>query len=462
MSFVQLIPDEPCVEVDLLPERKRLIEQIAHAVAFSDPPLVVGVHGDWGSGKTSFLHSLKYELSGLRPNLHGADKLPEKKGISHVVPIWFEAWRYQYESTPVVALLHEIRAQLSFGQKFLLESKKLSEIAIRGALLSIEDVTKKIGFQASKIQQAGENWERENLAATLPSAQLREFLDDALSKLLGDVDGHDRRLVVFIDDLDRCEPETAFRLLESLKVYLHLRRCVFVLGINQREVERALAKVMPSGNKDAAQDSAELTIRAHEYLEKICANVWHLPLVPLERQTDLINAWLTGKLPDDFLAKVVELIRDHDYLPANARRIKAFANSLLRHYMARVDEKKALAPSPEDAPLTCIIAALQQFHPHLWRHVESEPEFLLELQAFASGSLDKPPAAGTGGRRRASDLHPELAALELPNEGKPDAKGNLAFTSRFADHAYGNVLHCQRLLASFKFTRDQVRKHLGR
>lgn len=462
MSFVKLIPDEPCVEVGLLPERKRLIEQIAHAVAFSEPPLVVGVHGDWGSGKTSFLHCLKYELSGVRPNLPGADKLPQKVGFSHVVPIWFEAWRYQHESAPVVALLHEIRAQLSFGQKFLVESGKLTEVTIRGALLSIEDLTKKIGFQTSKIQKAGETWERDHLAATLPSAQLREFLDEALGKLLGDVDNRDRRLVVFIDDLDRCEPETAFRLLESLEVYLHLRRCVFVLGLNQREVERALAKVMPSGNKDAAQDSAELTIRAHEYLEKICANVWHLPLVPLDRQIDLVRTWLTGNLSDEFLAAVLDLIRDHEFLPANTRRIKAFANTLLRHYKVRVDVENASVPSPEEAPLMCIFAALQQFHPHLWRHVESEPEFLFELQNFARGSLNDPPVTGIGGRRRAGDLHPELAALELPNDGNPDGMGNIGFTSRFADLAYGNVLHCQRLLASFTFTREQVRTHLGR
>ncbi|GAA5483404.1 KAP family P-loop NTPase fold protein [Haloferula sargassicola] len=456
MSMLQLISDEPCLDIEHLPERKRLIEQIAHAVANSDPPLVVGVHGDWGSGKTSFLHALQYHLSGRCPQNPAAGE----GGVAHphIVPIWFEAWRYQHESAPVVALLHEIRSQLSFGQKFLTSAGKMSEVAIRGALMSIEDVTKKIGFQASKIQEAGEAWERENLATALPSAQLREFLDEALGKLLGEEEdsGKDRRLVVFIDDLDRCEPETAYRLLESLKVYLNLRRCVFVLGLNQREVERALAKVMPSNRNG----SADLMIRAHEYLEKICANVWHLPLVSPAAQETLLREWLGDQLDDEFIEAVIALLHAHQFLPANARRIKAFANALLRLYQSGVNDETSTAPSSSDAPLMCIIACLQQFHPRLWRHVESEPGFFFELHGFARGS-DKKARLGPGQIYENSYLHPELAALELPGEGKVGQQGSVEFETRFTDLAYGNVLHCQRLVANAGVNLNDLKTFLG-
>jgi pantothenate kinase-related protein Tda10 len=44
--------------------REALLEQVAREIATGNPPLVFGIHGDWGSGKTSFLCKLEHELTG--------------------------------------------------------------------------------------------------------------------------------------------------------------------------------------------------------------------------------------------------------------------------------------------------------------------------------------------------------------------------------------------------------------
>jgi hypothetical protein len=94
-----------------------------------------GIHGDWGAGKTSFLHQLQLYLTGECPQqsreavdqIQGAGQ-PVGHHAAHVTVVWFEAWRYQQEQAPIVALLQEIRTQLPWYSKALSETRKLGEV----------------------------------------------------------------------------------------------------------------------------------------------------------------------------------------------------------------------------------------------------------------------------------------------------------------------------------------------
>lgn len=115
----------------------------------------------------------KADVRRAQPGVKPGDTVGEVgvggKHSDRTTVVWFEAWRYQHERAPIVALLQEIRTQLPWYSKALEESRKLGDVTVRGALLALEDLTKRIGIQASKIQEAGERWEEENLARRLPS-----------------------------------------------------------------------------------------------------------------------------------------------------------------------------------------------------------------------------------------------------------------------------------------------------
>ncbi len=96
-------------------DRRNLMVRVANEIATGKAPMVLGVHGDWGAGKTSFLCQFERSLSGR------STVVPEAAAQATMYPavftVWFEAWRYQNEPNPVVALLHEICRQLPAHEK---------------------------------------------------------------------------------------------------------------------------------------------------------------------------------------------------------------------------------------------------------------------------------------------------------------------------------------------------------
>lgn len=468
--MAQFLSDEPTLD-DLL-DRAAFVQKIGDTIASCDPPAVFGLHGDWGAGKTSTLHLLHYYLSGECPeNPKSPAAVAEeqwkksnwkKDTHDHVAVIWFEAWRYQHEAAPVVALLHEMRSQLSTSSKLWSKTKKFGEVAIKSALFSLENLTKHIGFQASKIQKAGEQWEKDHLAEALPSHTLRDFLQEELGKLLPKKGG--ARLVVLLDDLDRCESQAAYRLLEGIKIYLNLPNCVFVLGVNQSAIEASLAEQLAKEKADNVSAAARL--RARDYLEKICKNFWYL--VPSAKLEALINRWLTSAKPtegveDSNLKSVIEelgvtvakLVAKFSCVPANPRKVKAFVNTLVR-FLAK---SKWLAVEPvgqreqaveKRAALILSLAHLYQFHADIYRIVHWQPAFFAEIIKWCQPLPD------------GYKSHPALVALERTGDlatAAPSAETPQAtryFATGFPDPERGHLLRIQELLLQPWFIVDQT------
>ncbi|MBN2562173.1 MAG: hypothetical protein JXQ75_14715 [Phycisphaerae bacterium] len=464
----QLQNDEPVLHDRL--GRQSMVTRVSDEVAKCSPPCVFGIHGEWGSGKTSFLHQLHWDLIGDCPQQtkeesEAAKKRRGKHGRyqDSVTVVWFEAWRYQHEKDPVIALLHEIRTQLPLYSKWLTEGKKLTEVAIRAALLAMEDMTKRIGIAPSKIQESGEQWERDHLAVALPSHTIRQHLNAALDQLLGKKKATKRehaRLVVLIDDLDRCEPAAAFRLLEGIKIYLNLPSCVFVLGMNQRIIERAIAKhTAPDESPDVRHEYA------CEYLDKLCTNIWHLPLI--DDPVDPLGQWLPEDLPhrDQFLG----IVREHGCLAANARKIKSFANVLVRFVNQRkgrqltpiVPARRAKVLSRR-ARLTVLMACLYHDHHELYRMIEADAEFYNLMHQWVTGLVHVD--------RAKNAPHALLCRLKLPTgfkqaggesaelkEGAPSPQGE----ATFPDPVRGNVFRLQSLIRALgKVEVSELRDYL--
>lgn len=371
------------------------MEAVADLIDGCQAPYVLGVHGDWGSGKTSFLKKLHLFLAGRESGYPEADGTGRELWPSTYQPkrpyetIWFEAWRYQFETNPVVALLSEIRSHFTWSKKLMGEAAKLSF----AALMSLEELTKKVGIQPSKIQAAGEKWEADHGHQPLPSQLYRQLLEQAIRTLLGGRKG-ERRPVIFVDDLDRCQGPVAFRLLEALKIYLSVPSCVFVLGLDERNVRRAVAAeldkggLLPRGRQDEEGNPAR-EIYASDYLHKIFQMVYHLPQpVRPEGYLRSLMKDIDFQRPEEW----VERICGSDLLPPNPRKIKTFVNGLAL-YLGQLRPALDAKGMELDRDLALIVAYLRLLANDVHRILAANPDFWRPLVDFcASGQHFDHPA----------------------------------------------------------------------
>ena len=78
------------------------------------------------------------------------------------------------------------------------------------------------------------------------------------------------RIVVFIDDLDRCQSEKVVETFETIKLFLNIPACTFVIGADARKIEQAITGVYRVGEQTA-------TSYAEDYLEKIIQIPFRIP-----------------------------------------------------------------------------------------------------------------------------------------------------------------------------------------
>ncbi len=395
--------DEPDIDINLLPERQRLLKKLVDDIRECRPPIVFGVHGDWGAGKTSFLQAVMYELTGKCPQKHECDEAEAKKhprwNKKPPVAVWFEAWRFQNESSPVVALLHELRENLRWSthpvSTAVQKGKEAALTLWNTAFLAFDSLNARVeaemnvgfgkvkagaSFNPIPIARASDEVAKARHATPLPSNQIRDALNEILSRLLGMTPAKSERIVIFIDDLDRCSATAMFSLLESIKIYLNLEKCVFVLGINRHELERNIASVLPEPiERDQRQ------IRAHEYIEKLCGNIVRLPYPSPKSQPLLVKKWL-GAIDDICREELLRLIKDHAFLPLNPRRIKMWCNTVMQLHDHRVMETRA-TPPVEEMPALALAAALHTFYPALHQGLATSSSFISALKRWCDAEL---------------------------------------------------------------------------
>ncbi len=303
--------DEPAAEDKL--NRTEYAEYLARLARNETPPLVIGVFGEWGTGKTSMLMQVR-------------DQVKEDASCAQV---WFDPWRHHHDDNPVLPLLHAIVTQLGLERRQHVRRtlKTISEVL--GSLV----LSASIKLNVADVRRSFEEYDAENFRIRSERARLDEHLDllirDALAAL------GKSRLVVFIDDLDRCHADQITALLEALKLHFNRDNCVFVLAVAKQPLLAAV--------REKYQDPGG------DYLDKIVQLPFEMPRL----SEDNFDHYLDGLLSADLKDAAPSL---KSGLRWNPRAIKRFVNVLT--LQDRVARDRGLDDHLDDYDVAILAAVL--------------------------------------------------------------------------------------------------------
>ena len=257
----------------------------------TETPFSVMVSGGWGTGKTS---SMRWLDEYLRAKGDGKENRPK------VDTCWFYPWKYQDREDVWKGLIAEVilasidfekvdagkivMAARQFG-KFLggsfvrvLSSLKFSfEVGAKGAATASADIDVKEALTGI-IEEYGKHVTPQEAYYNVFEKTLEGWIAQSYKK---DKSGKDKgRLVIFIDDLDRCLPAIALQVLEAIKLYLNIPNLVVIVGVDRQVIDAVVMKHYQDSLGAMAVD--EIRPKARQYLDKMFQV--EAPIAPRDEQ----------------------------------------------------------------------------------------------------------------------------------------------------------------------------------
>ena len=387
--------------------RKRSVEALCRMLAQPalETPIVVGVNGEWGSGKTSVMRMLEAALPGHSPK------------------IWFDAWRYARQDSALwrALLLTFVEKLRAFPpenppqhwderlDRLVVSLYRTETYEERGPLQVNWGAAAPLALQAVLPLLAGsasvaalKAWfaeednpekltklvERERITRYREQVQsleqfratLRELVTEYLSLCAtrGPMQPNGlrapTRMYVFIDDLDRCLPEAVVGTLEAIKLMLDIDGCVFILGVDRAVVEHS---VLLRYHQAAATDGVLLESR--QYLDKVIQIPFRLPALDETQIDQLVRDWCNNNGKSELIDVLSTLIVAG--VAPNPRSVKRTLNLSLLMLELRDAHQQKLDLADQRRLVKLVV--LQNSYEVIYQKVVQEPSVLKRLEAAA-------------------------------------------------------------------------------
>lgn len=339
-------------------------------IKLTDTPITIALQGEWGSGKTSLMNLLRWNLCDI--------------DNAQFFPIWINTWQFSLMKTPAQAIISILEGIINqIGALNPTHKWEESKRKIGGLFKKIASVGTKVA--ASTVGVDGEALEdlfgSDNGQSDI--LQLKEEISKLVDESLKN-NPNKAGFTFFIDDLDRIDPPIAVEILELLKNIFDLEHCIFILAIDYDVVIKGLKPKFGE-----LTDKNEREFRS--FFDKIIQLPFSMPVANYNIDTFLVDA--LSKI--NFFSE--EEMKDHSIQEAvselarlsvgtNPRSLKRLTNTL--SLISIINSGIAKAGAEDIANKYKVInfglVCMQIAYPYIYNQLAEEPNFMQWNETIAA------------------------------------------------------------------------------
>lgn len=374
--FTKGKPDTPITKIDEdLFDVEKYIDALSRFICHCETPMTISIQGDWGSGKTSMMEMVKEKLG------------------NKIIPIWFNTWmfsQFNMDETLALSMLRTMITELPVDPETRSKVKKTIFNIGRTIFTTFAGVVGGDAAADSAKEALAETDETFDTAVVTLKNMFQEAVDKSLINSEAD------RVVVFVDDLDRLQPERAVELLEIMKLFLDCKNCVFVLAVDY--------EVVTVGIRRKFGDDIDVT-KGKSFFDKIIQLPFKMPVAQYN-----VERYIGQMMKDSGIDPTNDVLKIYkglinESIGFNPRSMKRLFNTYqLLSIMAESETDIPLADRQRTLfAIICLQMRYEPLYSYIAKSIVGAPEFIVNLMGDdAHDELKKILIQGRGGRNELS------------------------------------------------------------
>ena len=338
-------------------------------IKLTDTPITIALQGEWGSGKTSLMNLLRWNLCEVDSAMY--------------FPVWINTWQYSLMKTPqqaIISILEGIVNQIGALNPNAKKNESMKKIG--GLFKKMATVGAKVAVGVAGIDGGVVDDIVGTDQAQSDINQLKEEIGKLINEAL-EMDPTKQGFTFYIDDLDRIDPPVAVEILELLKNIFDLEKCVFILAIDYDVVIKGLK---PKFGELTEKNEREF----RSFFDKIIQLPFSMPVASYNVDLFLVDAlrkiefFTDAELSNQQLAETLSEVARLS-VGSNPRSLKRLTNTLSLISIINAEKSSELESiTTKNKTLNFSLVCMQIAYPYIYNQLTEESNFKQWNERIAS------------------------------------------------------------------------------